>query len=148
VCAALLLAACSRPEPNATPEGAVRELTIHLDRYHDGDEAEAKAAFALLSNAARAELTERAERYKDASGKRIEPELMIAPASFVSRFEARELSSRIEGPYATVTAIGLLEEERAEIPCVYEDGGWRVHMTLPALSPVRVLKRDGDPAAE
>lgn len=145
LCSAL---SCSRPQPNATPEGAVRELAIHLGRYHDGDPAEAKAAFGLLSNAARAELEKRAERYSAASGKRIEPELMIAPASFVSRFEARELSSRIQGPYAMVTAIGLLAEERAEIPCVYEEGGWRVHMELPPLSPVRVLKRDGDAAPE
>jgi hypothetical protein len=137
---------CSRPPPNATPEGAVRELTIHLSRYHDGDPAEAKAAFGLLSKAARAELEERAVRYSAASGKRTEPELLIAPASFVSRFEARELASRIEGPYAVVIAVGLLPEERAEIPCVYEEGAWRVHVVLPPLSPVRVLKREGDPS--
>ncbi|MBL9024720.1 MAG: hypothetical protein JNL21_21165 [Myxococcales bacterium] len=138
------LAACSRPRPDATPEGAVRELTIHLGRYSDGDPTEAKAAFGLLSKEARSELEKRAERYSAASGKRIAPELMIAPASFVSRFEARELSSRIQGPYAVVAAVGLLAEERAEIPCVYEEGGWRVHLVLPPLSPVRVLKRDGE----
>jgi hypothetical protein len=146
--ASLLVAAgCSRPAPNATPEGAVRELTIHLSRYRDGDPAEAKAAFGLLSKAARTELGLRAERYSAASGKRIEPELMLAPASFVSRFEARELASRIQGPYAMVIAVGLLPEEKAEIPCVYEEGGWRVHLELPPLSPVRVLKREGDPSA-
>lgn len=143
-----LVSACSRPAPNATPEGAVRELTIHLSRYHDGDPAEAKAAFGMLSKAARTELMQRAERYSAASGKRIDPELMLAPASFVSRFEARELASRIEGPYAMVIAVGLLPEERAEIPCVYEEGAWRVHLVLPPLSPVRVLKREGDPSTD
>ena len=140
----VLFVACSRPGPDATPEGAVRELVIHLGRYGEGDPAEAKAALNLLSKEVRDDLDVRAERYSAASGKRVAPELMIAPASFVSRFEARELSSRIQGPYAIVTAVGLLPEERAEIPCVYEEGGWRVHMILPALSPVRVLKRDGD----
>ncbi len=142
LCAAVA-AGCSRPSPDATPEGAVRELSLHLARYHDGDPAEAKLAFGLLSRSARENLAARADRFSAASGKRIEPELMIAPASYVSRFEARELSARIEGPYAVVTAVGLLPEERAQIPCVYEDGGWRVHVDLPPLAPVRVLPREG-----
>lgn len=134
-------AGCSRKAPNATPEGAVRELTLAL-RQLDGDPEHARAAFQLLSKATQDNLVQRADRYGAASGKRIAPELMIAPASFLERFEARELGATITGKYAVVRAAGLLDQERAEIPCVYEDGAWRVHIELPPLPPALVRPRD------
>jgi hypothetical protein len=140
---AVAATSCSRKPPNATPEGAVRELLIHLEGYRDGDPAQAKASFELLSKATQENLVARAARFSAASGKRIEPELMIAPASYGSTFDPKALAARIDGPYAIVTARGLLPEERAEIRCVFEDGGWRVHMDLPPLTPLKVLPRDG-----
>jgi hypothetical protein len=145
--AGLLLAlgsGCSRKAPNATPEGAVRELVIAL-RQVDGDPSRAKIAFELLSKETRDNLVTRAERYGAASGKRIAPEQMIAPASFLEHFEARELKATITGRYAVVRAAGLLDDERAEIPCVFEDGSWHVRIELPVLSPVEVRQRDDLP---
>jgi hypothetical protein len=139
--ALLLLAGCTRKAPDATPEGAVRELVLAMKQI-DGDPARAKEAFDLLAKDTRDNLVLRAERYGAASGKRIAPEQMIAPASFVERFEARDLQATISGKYAVVRASGLLAEERAEIPCVFEDGGWRVHIELPPLSPVETRPRD------
>lgn len=135
---------CARRDPDATPEGAVRELVLELKQV-DGDPARAKTAFDRLSKDTRDNLVERAARYGDASGKRIVPEQMIAPASFIERFEARDLSATITGKYAIVHASGLLDGERAEIPCVYEDGAWRVHISLPPLSPVEMRPRDDVP---
>jgi hypothetical protein len=66
---------------------------------------------------------------------------MIAPASFVERFEVHELHAEITGRHAVVHAQGLLPEESADIPCVYEDGGWHIEIALPALMPVSVSPR-------
>ena len=67
---------------------------------------------------------------------------MIAPASFIERFEAHELRAEIVGAHARVVAVGMLPGERAEIPCVYEDGGWRVQLELPPLQAVELRPRD------
>ncbi len=141
--AALALASisCGNKPPDSTPEGAVRELCDHLRRL-DGSPKEAKAAFALLAKETRDNLVARAERYSGGSGKHIEPEMMLAPASFTERFSARSLESVVHGNYAIVRARGLLEEDRAEIPCVFEDGGWKVKIDLPPLPPVVVRPRE------
>lgn len=141
------LGGCSPKKPNETPEGAVRELVEQLKGL-DGTERAAKAAFELLSGETKKNLELRAQRYSNASGKHIEPEMMLAPASFILRFNPRELVSEIRGGYAIVHARGLLHEESAQIRCVYENGGWRVDVQLPALSPVVIRARDGEPPAQ
>lgn len=138
---ALGLVGCGRKPPNATPEGAVREF-VHRVKLSDGDPASAKAAYDLLSKATQQNLNARAERYSAASGKHIAPEAMIAPSSYVERFEAHELHAEIVGAHARVHAEGLLPGERADVPCVFEEGGWRVQIELPPLPPVDVQPRD------
>ncbi|MBL8741585.1 MAG: hypothetical protein JNK04_10840 [Myxococcales bacterium] len=145
--ALLAFAGCKPKQPNETPEGAVRELVEQLKAL-DGTERSAKAAFDLLSAETKKNLELRAERYSNASGKHIEPEMMLAPASFILRFNPRELQSEVRGGYAIVRARGLLPEESAEIRCVYENGGWRVDVALPALSPVVIRARDGEPPVQ
>jgi len=144
----LLLAAalcgCTPKQPNETPEGAVRELVEQLKRL-DGTQRAARPAFELLSGETKQNLIARAERYSRASGKHIEPEMMLAPASFILRFNPRELLGEIKGGYAIVRARGLLDDERAEIRCVFENGGWRVHVDLPPLPAVVMRPRDGAP---
>ncbi len=133
---AIALAGCVRRAPTATPEGAVRELVERLRRVR-GDSSDAKSAFMLLSSRTQANLSARAERYSAASGKAIAPEAMIAPARFLLRFEPHRYTSKIAGTYALVEVTGLLEGERAQIPCVYEDNTWRVELSLPPLPPVQ-----------
>lgn len=132
---------CGRKAPNATPEGAVRELVERVRRT-GSDSTSAKIAFDLLAKSTQANLNARAERYSAASGKHIAPEAMIAPASFIERFEAHELRAEIVGTHARVVAVGLLPGEHAEIPCVFEDGGWRVQIELPPLQAVQQHPRD------
>lgn len=136
-----LLGACSRRAVDATPEGAVRELVERLGRA-SGDPLAAKAAFDLLSKSTQENLVERALRYGAASGKHIAPEAMIAPASFVQRFSARDLRSEIVGSHARVHVIGLLPGQEADVLCVFEDGGWRVNIDLPPLAPLDVRPRE------
>ena len=135
-----LACACAQKPPDATPEGAVREFAERVSRT-GVDPTAAKDAYDLLAKSTQQNLTERAERYTAASGKHIPPEAMIAPSSFIERFEAHELHAKIVGSHALVHAEGLLPEETADIPCVFEDGGWRVEIALPALMPVSVSPR-------
>ncbi|WP_437591879.1 hypothetical protein [Sorangium sp. So ce1000] len=131
---------CSRRPPSGSPDGAVRELVARLRQLH-GDPAEAKAAFELLSRRARDNLASRAQRYSAATGKAIAPEAMLTPSRFLLRFEPQRYTAQVAGAHALVDVAGLLPGEHVQVPCVYEDAGWRVDMALPALPPVQ--KRPG-----
>lgn len=133
----LVLGACSRKPPNATAEGAVRE-TVERMRRVNGDPADAKAAFDLLSKRAQQNLAARAQRYSAASGKTIAPEAMIAPSRFLLRFEAQRYTAQVAGTHALVEVVGLLAHERAYVPCVFEDNAWRVDAVLPSLPSVQM----------
>ncbi|MGK3991246.1 hypothetical protein WME99_49815 [Sorangium sp. So ce136] len=138
--AALASVGCSRRPPSGTPDGAVKELVARLRQLH-GDPADAKAAFELLSRRARDNLASRAQRYSAATGKAIAPEAMITPSRFLLRFEPQRYVAQIAGAHALVDVAGLLPGDRVQVPCVYEDGGWRVDLALPPLPPVQ--KRPG-----
>jgi hypothetical protein len=137
---AIALAGCSRRPPNATPDGAVRELVERMRRLH-GDPTDAKAAFELLSRRAKDNLATRAQRYSAATGKAIAPDAMITPSRFLLRFEPQRYVAQVAGVHALVEVAGLLPEERAQVPCVYEEAAWRVDLALPPLPPVQ--KRPG-----
>jgi hypothetical protein len=136
-----LAAGCGRRAPNATPEGAVREFVERMRRVQ-GDPADAKAAFEMLSANAKANLKTRAERYSAASGKTIAPEAMIVPSLFLLRFDPQRYRAKISGVYALVEAQGLLPEERAQIPCVFEDERWRLDLPMPPLPPIQTRPRE------
>jgi hypothetical protein len=140
--AALALAGCGRRAPNATPDGAVRELVERLRRVH-GDPGDAKAAFDLLSKHTQSNLASRAQRYSAASGKTIAPEAMIAPSRFLLHFEPQRYTARLAGGYALVEVTGLLASDHAQIPCVFEDEIWRVELALPPLPPVQMRPGSG-----
>jgi hypothetical protein len=144
IVAALFMAAagCSPRPPNATPEGAVRELVDRLRRVQ-GDPNDAKGVFVLLSKRAQANLAARAQRYSAASGKAITPEAMIVPSRFLLRFEPQSYTAQVAGQHALVNVVGLMPNERAQIPCVFEDNAWRVDLLLPPLPPVQM--RPGTP---
>lgn len=138
----LLAAGCGRRVPNATPDGAVRELVERLRRVH-GDPGDAKAAYELLSKRTQQNLSARAQRYSAATGKTIAPEAMIAPSRFLLRFEPERYAAKIAGGYALVEVTGLLAGDHAQIPCVLEDEAWRVDLNLPPLPPVQMRPGSG-----
>lgn len=137
----LASAGCSRRPPNATPDGAVREVVERFGRLQ-GDPGDAAAIYELLSRRGKENLAARAQRYSAATGKTIAPEAMIAPSRFQLRFEPHRYVAQVAGVHALVEVVGLLPGERAQIPCVYEDAAWRVDLTLPPLPPVQ--KRPGN----
>jgi hypothetical protein len=142
---ALLCAAspgCSRKPPNATPDGAVRELVERL-RKAQGDPSDARAAFDLLSKRAQANLAARAQRYSAATGKTIAAEAMIVPSRFITRFTPQRYVAQIAGAYGLVEVSGALPTDRAQIPCVFEDGAWRVDLPLPPLPAVQLRPGGG-----
>lgn len=141
---ALAITGCGRRAPNATPDGAVRELVERVRRIH-GDPGDAKAAYGLLSRRAQANLTVRAQRYSAASGKGIAPEAMIAPSRFLLRFEPQRYTAQIGGASARVDVVGPLSSDRAQLSCVLEEGVWRVDLGLPVLPPVQMRPGSGQP---
>lgn len=132
----LTLPACGRRPFDASPEGVAREFLERMDRV-DGDPKAARAAFDLLGKAAQLALSDRARRASAATGKRMAPEQMIATSHFFPRFSPRQWSTRAAGDRAVVTVVGLdPATERAEIPCIREEGRWRIEIALPPLPPV------------
>lgn len=126
---------CSRSPPDASPEGTVRELLDRIGRI-ESNPAEAKVVFELLSSRTRANLTERAHRASTTSGREIPPEQMLAPGRFSLRFEPRQIHTRLLHDRAIVDMIGIdPATDHAEVPCVLEQGRWRVDIPLPPLAP-------------
>jgi hypothetical protein len=134
---AAIVPACSRRPATATPDGTVREF-IERMRLVEGDPTSSKAAFELLSKRAQENLAARAQRYGAASGKSIAPEAMIVPSRFALRFEPQLYRSQVAGVHALVEVEGSAPQERAQVPCMYEEGGWRVDLLLPSLPPVQL----------
>jgi hypothetical protein len=133
---ALTLVACEPARPNASPDGAVREF-VEIMRSFNGQDAEAQVLFEMLSERAKANLRTRAERYGAASGKKITPSAMFVPSRLILRFPPQAYSAKIVGRYALVEVMGVSPEHRAQVPCVFEDGAWRVDLVLPELAPMR-----------
>lgn len=130
------LVSCSRTPPDATPEGAVRELIERMERM-DGDPERARAAYELLSSTTRANLIERAKRASSATGRPIPPEQMLAPSRFVLLFRPQQMQARTEGDRAIVEVLGAdPASDQARIPLVREEGLWRIELGLPELAPV------------
>src|SRR4051794_27122785 len=128
--------ACARKAADLTPEGTVRDLLDRIDHV-EADPAEARAVYGLLSSRSKANLVERARRASTTSGREVPPEQMLAPGRFALRFEPRKMHARISEGRAIVDVVGIdPETDRAEVPCVLEEGHWRVEIPLPPLAPV------------
>ena len=139
----LLLTACSRPLPDATPEGAVR---LFVEKMESGaeDPRAMKEAYGLLGPHARANLKERADRASRGQGRRYEPYEMLAEGRFGLKFRPKTMTSKIDGEDAFVEVQGDGPEEHATVHCAREASLWRVEPELPDVqAPQR--RPDGGP---
>jgi hypothetical protein len=131
-----LFPACSRRAPDMTPEGVVREFLDRVD-HAQGDPVQARLVYNLLSANVQAGLAERARRASAASSRNVMPEEMLAPARFSLRFEPRKMHAHIADNRAIVDVFGIdPDTDHAEVPCLLEQGRWRIEMPLPPLAPV------------
>ncbi len=142
VLAGALLAACSHPAANATPEGALRAWLEHMEESM-GDPAEAEAAYALLGPVARQNLAARAERASQVQGRRAQPFEMLAEGRFGLRFRPRRMHALVFGDHAVVDVTGDERAgEHARVDCVRDTEGWHVEPVLPDVQPPQ-RRRDG-----
>jgi hypothetical protein len=131
-----LLQGCSRKAPDMTPEGVVREFLDRVERV-EGDPVQARAVYELLTAKTQAGLAERAKRTSAASSRNVMPEEMLAPARFSLRFEPRKMHAHIADNRAVVDVFGIdPDTDHAEVPCLLEQGRWRIEIPLPPLAPV------------
>jgi hypothetical protein len=128
-----LVAACSRPPPDATPEGAIKTWLERMEAQVS-DPQETKTAYAMLSKATHQNLEKRAERASRIEGRRIEPQEMLAQGRFGLRFAPRRFATTTSGDTATVDVTGDDPADHASIHCVKEGPAWRVDLTLPELT--------------
>jgi hypothetical protein len=141
---ALAVGACSRAQPDATPDGAVRLWLDKMEESED-DPRVMKDAYDVLGPTARANLEERARRTTQAQGRRVEPYEMLADGRFGLNFRPKTMKATMVGDRATVEVVGEdPTAEHASVRCVREAAGWRVEPELPeGVAMPRRDSRDG-----
>jgi hypothetical protein len=124
-------AACGRPPPDATPDGAVRLFLDDMEAAAD-DPRVMRRVYDLLGPAARANLQERAQRTSRLQGRQVDPWEMLAAGRFGLAFRPKTTRTAIVGDRATVEVFGAdPQTEHASVVCVREPGGWRIEPGLP-----------------
>jgi hypothetical protein len=125
-----LAIACSRPPPDATPEGALRAW---IEEMQSPEPESAKAAYALLGASTHAQLEKRAERSSRIEGHRIAPYEVLAQGRFALRFRPAHFVTTTSGNTANVVVTGEEPTDTATIRCSKEGKVWRVELDLPEL---------------
>jgi hypothetical protein len=126
----VLTAACNRPPPDATPDGAVRAFLEELEASADDPDA-MREAYTFLGNRARANLKERADRASKGQGRRYQPHEMLAEGRFGLTFRPKLMTAKVDGNEAFVEVQGDTADEHATVHCRHEPAGWRVDLELP-----------------
>ena len=124
-----VLAGCSRPPPDSTPDGAVRLFLDDIEGA-SSDPRLMRDAYDLLGPAARANLAERARRATFLPGQTVQPYEMLV--GFGLAFRPKAMRPAIVGSRATVEVYGAdPQNERASIICVKQGPVWRIEPALP-----------------
>jgi hypothetical protein len=124
-------AGCSRPPPDATPDGAVRIFLDDMEVASEDPKA-MRSAYDLLGPEARANLQERARRTSQLLGRQAAAWEMMAAGRFGLAFRPKVMRPTVVGDRATVEVLGAdPQNEHATVACTRESGGWRVEPGLP-----------------
>lgn len=132
-----VLAGCSRPAPESTPDGVVR---LWLDRMEAASEDPhaAHEAFELLGPKAKANLQERADLASKMQGRQQTAEEMLAQGRFGLKYRPKSMTATVSGDDATVAVTGADPlTEHTTVHCVRDGAAWKVEPELPSLSPLR-----------
>lgn len=140
VALALLLSGCARELDDSSPEGAVALFLDALERGREDPHA-LQEAFALVDEESKRRLNERARSATALGAREYEPWEMLVEGRSRLRFTPRRgsgvrVSEGGEDGRATVVVSGEDESERAEVPVVLEEDGWRVVLGVPELRSV------------
>ena len=143
--AMVLLAACSRQAPDATPDGVVR-LWLEKMETSAEDPRAARDAYALLGPSARENLEQRADRAGRMHGRRFEPYEMLAEGRFGLKFRPKAVTvGQVAGDEAMVDVVGADPNvERASVRCARDPkdrAAWRIEPELPPVP--ELVRRDG-----
>lgn len=135
---ALLLSGCTRELDDSSPEGAAALFIDALARGSEGDPEAREEAFRLLDERSRRLLGERARSTTALGAREYAPWEMLVEGRARLRFTPRRgsgvrVSEDGEDGRATVLVTGEDESQRAEIPMVLEEDGWRVVLGVPEL---------------
>jgi hypothetical protein len=131
VLALVLSMGCSRPPPDATPDGVTRLFLDEMEAAED-DAREMRRAYDLLGPAARANLEERARRTSRLQGRQVQPWDMLAAGRFGVAFRPKTMRAKVVGDRASVEVLGAdPQNERATVVCVREVRGWRIEPEFP-----------------
>lgn len=129
--ALLAACACSRPPPEATPDGALRVFLDDMDTAGDDPNA-MRRAYERLGPAARANLAERARRTSRLQGRQVQPPDMLAAGLFGLAFRPKVMHPTVVGDRATVEVLGEdPQAEHASVVCVREGAEWHVEPGFP-----------------
>lgn len=136
----LLASGCTRELDDSSPEGAAALFLDALARADDDPYAR-EEAYALVDEESRRRLVERARSATALGAREYEPWEMLVEGRSRLRFAPRRGSGvRVresgEDGHATVLVTGEDESQRAEIPMVLEEGGWRVVLGVPEMRSV------------
>lgn len=126
-----LVTSCSRPPPDATPDGVVRIFLDDMESASEDPKA-MRSAYDLLGPEARANLQERARRTSQLLGRQAAAWEMLAAGRFGLAFRPKTMRPTVVGDRATVEVLGAdPQNEHATVVCTRESGGWRVEPGLP-----------------
>ena len=128
----LLGTGCSHGPPDATADGAIKQLLDDLEGASQ-DPRLMRRAYGLLGPTSRANLQERARRTSLRHARQVLPWEMIAAGRFGLSFRPKTWRPPVVvGDRATVEVLGAdPKNEHASVSCVHEAGGWRVELGLP-----------------
>jgi hypothetical protein len=133
----VLVGACSRVPPDATPDGALR-LWIERMEQPTSDTKQAQEAYALLGPETRANLEERAARASRAQGRHLESYEMLALGRFGLKFRPASMHAQTAGDSARVEVVGDDPTvDHASVRMKREFGTWKVELDLVPLPPVQ-----------
>lgn len=132
----VLLAGCRSEPDDSSPAGALHLFLDAMDRS-EWDAGAQREAYALLSSGARSRLAQRARQAEALSGRSFAPWDMLTRGRFRLRFAPRDrdgMVERVRGDRATVVVRGSEPGQRAEVPMVRDEGGWRVDLEVPPVN--------------
>lgn len=125
---------CGEAHDDATPTGALLMFLEAMDQAASDSNA-LERAYRLLDPAARAALTQRADKAETLAGHAYQPWEMLAEGRFRLRFAParHRMRAKIDGDKARVSVSDENGKQSVYVPLVREGEAWRVVLEVPPM---------------